>query len=314
MAQVLAEGTGAEWTQVWLLVDDQPSWPRRGRPALPDVTTQSAGSQDAPGRPCARRHAGRTRGSACCGSRSLTDAPLTPVEERLFEGLAAQAGPVVHGAQLRAELSNRVGELEPPAEELRHRAQRARRQRTTTSGAASSATSMTGRSSIWSRSWSICGWPRRSRSSPDRARGVLADAGAPPSMTRSRPWSTCPAVSTRRSWPKRAGGPARSAALDTSAVPVEVRDRGSGRHSAELEAAVYFCCMEAVQNAAKHAAASRIEIELDSVDDRVTLLVRDDGCGFEPRGRAGGRPGEHAGPNRLGRGRPHGPRQRPPGH
>ena len=45
--------------------------------------------------------------------------PLTPVEERLFAGLAAQAGLVLHGVRLRAELAQRVVELSARAEELR---------------------------------------------------------------------------------------------------------------------------------------------------------------------------------------------------
>ena len=41
-----------------------------------------------------------------------------------------------------------------------------------------------------------------------------------------------------------------------AAVPVEGRSDGVGRHSPEVEAAVYFCCLEALQNVAKYAAAT----------------------------------------------------------
>ena len=67
----------------------------------------------------------------------------------------------------------------------------------------------------------------------------------------------------------------------SSAVPVAVLDDGIGRQSAELETALYFCCVEAVQNAVKHAAASRIEVRLAVVGDQLELLVRDDGHGFD---------------------------------
>jgi signal transduction histidine kinase len=36
-----------------------------------------------------------------------------------------------------------------------------------------------------------------------------------------------------------------------------------------------------VQNAVKHAAPRRVEVELDTAGDRLTLLVRDDGKGFD---------------------------------
>ena len=53
-----------------------------------------------------------------------------------------------------------------------------------------------------------------------------------------------------------------------------------GRYPPELERAVYFCCLEALQNAAKHAStASTVSITL--VDDgALRFAVRDDGIGF----------------------------------
>ena len=69
--------------------------------------------------------------------------------------------------------------------------------------------------------------------------------------------------------------------VGSSTIPVAVLDHGIGRHDAELETALYFCCVEAVQNAVKHAAAGRIEVELADLGDRIELLVRDDGHGFD---------------------------------
>jgi signal transduction histidine kinase len=61
------------------------------------------------------------------------------------------------------------------------------------------------------------------------------------------------------------------------------------RYSAELEATVYFCCLEALQNAAKHAGAdTRISVRLWEEQGRLQFDVSDDGAGFEPaRGSAG---------------------------
>ena len=57
--------------------------------------------------------------SASWSSRSASRSPLTSVEERLFAGLATQAGLVLRGARLRAELERRLAELSARAEELR---------------------------------------------------------------------------------------------------------------------------------------------------------------------------------------------------
>ena len=49
----------------------------------------------------------------------------------------------------------------------------------------------------------------------------------------------------------------------------------------ELEAAVYFTCAEAIQNATKHAHASRVEVRLAATSAEMSFEVRDDGQGFE---------------------------------
>jgi signal transduction histidine kinase len=73
-----------------------------------------------------------------------------------------------------------------------------------------------------------------------------------------------------------------------AAMRVEVDCDGAGRYAPELEAAVYFCCLEALQNAAKHAgqgAAARVGIA--ERDGTLVFEVADDGSGFEPAGGAG---------------------------
>jgi signal transduction histidine kinase len=73
----------------------------------------------------------------------------------------------------------------------------------------------------------------------------------------------------------------RSAAL-RSPVPATVTADSDDRYPQEVEAAVYFCCLEALQNVAKHAPeASRVEISLTR-DGDLGFAVRDDGPGFEP--------------------------------
>jgi signal transduction histidine kinase len=72
----------------------------------------------------------------------------------------------------------------------------------------------------------------------------------------------------------------REAAL-RSPIPVRVEVSGIGRYPPEVESAVYFCCMEAMQNAVKHAAgASLISLAL-SDDGRLRFEVADNGAGFD---------------------------------
>ena len=70
-------------------------------------------------------------------------------------------------------------------------------------------------------------------------------------------------------------------------VPVVVHDGLDGRLAPEIEAALYFCAVEAVQNAIKHADASAIAVTLSSDGLQARLEVRDDGRGFEPSADGG---------------------------
>jgi signal transduction histidine kinase len=79
-----------------------------------------------------------------------------------------------------------------------------------------------------------------------------------------------------------------AAALRTAAqrspLPVEVRG-DVGRFDPEAEAAVYFCCLEALQNAAKHGpgATAVVALRREGPDGaEVHFSVTDDGPGFDP--------------------------------
>ena len=48
-----------------------------------------------------------------------------------------------------------------------------------------------------------------------------------------------------------------------------------------IEAAVYFCCAEALQNATKHSRARQIEIGIIVQEQDLRVTVRDDGVGFD---------------------------------
>ena len=76
--------------------------------------------------------------------------------------------------------------------------------------------------------------------------------------------------------------PALRAQADKSPIPVVVDADGIGRLGQDVEAAVYFCCLEALQNIAKYAAASHVRICLAARDHSLGFTVSDDGRGYDP--------------------------------
>jgi signal transduction histidine kinase len=72
-------------------------------------------------------------------------------------------------------------------------------------------------------------------------------------------------------------------------LPVDVVDNGIGRCERTVEAAIYFCAAEAIQNATKHAGpGTRITVTLERRDDEAAFAVVDDGTGFDPAANPGG--------------------------
>ena len=175
MARLLAEGTGARWTEVWLVVDGEPelaaAWPPEAGPGRRGWAATS--------RVCARTTSRSTAcGSASCGSRSDPDQPLSPVEERLFAGLAAQAGLVLRGARLRVELAQRAEDLATLADDLQvsrrrvvdaHDSERRRLERDIHDGAQQHLVALV---------VNLRARAHPTAKSPDRARAVLAEQGA----------------------------------------------------------------------------------------------------------------------------------------
>jgi signal transduction histidine kinase len=66
------------------------------------------------------------------------------------------------------------------------------------------------------------------------------------------------------------------------AVPVSVDAGDLGRFSQDVEAAIYFSCLEALQNVTKYADASQVRISLARSNGRLAFAVTDDGVGFDP--------------------------------
>jgi signal transduction histidine kinase len=73
------------------------------------------------------------------------------------------------------------------------------------------------------------------------------------------------------------------AVASRSPLDVSTSIDGVGRFSSDIEAAVYFCCLEALQNAAKHAPQSHVELRVWEEEGGLLFTVADDGPGFDAR-------------------------------
>jgi signal transduction histidine kinase len=283
MARLLAEGTAAMWAQVWLLVDDRP---RLVATYPPDAAADPAPPRllDPADRVTGRRsvtvgYQGQVLGVLRVQERP--GHPLTPVEERLFAGLASQAGLALHAAGVRADLQTRHHELTLRTSELQLARTRlvatedqARRhlERDIHDGAQQQLVALGINLRL---AQTLAGRDQ------DRARELLgsqADA-AEDALT------TLAALSRgdRPRVLREEGLPAAlQAVVDRSPVPVTlaVRTPGDvGDLDPGIAEALYFCALEALQNTTKHAHASHVELALDVSDGHVRLRVLDDGRG-----------------------------------
>ncbi len=71
--------------------------------------------------------------------------------------------------------------------------------------------------------------------------------------------------------------------LEVQGVAVEVKVEGDGRRlPPEVEAPLFRIVQESISNVARHADAQRVEITLAFKDGAVSVIVQDDGRGFDP--------------------------------
>ncbi len=284
MATLLGEGTGAAWAQVWLTVQGEltlaASWPETSEPVT-EPPRLAADARDSTGelrRAVSVRHAGALLGVLRLQERP--GSPLTSVEERLFTGLAAQAGLVLRLAGLRAELAARHAELLVRADELRlsrerlietQDAERRRLERDIHDGA---------QQHLVALAVNLRLAETVAAKSPERAAKVLEAQ----SEAAREAIDTLTQLS-RGIYPRLLADEgmvqALRAALAISPIPVRVEAVDVPRLPSAIEAALYFCCMEAVQNAAKHSLASRVTVTIGIQDGSVRMTVDDDGEGFD---------------------------------
>jgi len=83
-------------------------------------------------------------------------------------------------------------------------------------------------------------------------------------------------------------GEALRAAASRSPLAVTVHTDGIGRYSQGVETAVYFCCLEALQNAGKHAPEAAVQVRLWEESGGLLFSVSDNGPGFDAAQVRGG--------------------------
>jgi signal transduction histidine kinase len=282
MARVLAEGTGASRAVVWLKTDAEllagASWPADSEPpprvAMPDRQPPAISGAD---RVSLVYHRGEALGALSVSKRGE---PFTPVEGKLMSDLAAQAGLVLHNIGLTEQLRARLAELQ--ASRLRivtaQDEQRRRIERDIHDGAQQQ---LLGIADTLAVAQSLAGQDE------DRERALVAQLKAETSGTletlRGLARGIYPPLLADQGLPA-----AVRAQASKAPVPVEVSTDGVGRYPAEIETAIYFCCVEALQNAARHAPGSAVRISLADTGHGPEFEVTDSGPGFDPAAATNG--------------------------
>jgi signal transduction histidine kinase len=282
MARILGEGTGAGSTRVWLKVGEElraeATWPdSEGSPALPMKDGAVPIIPDA-SLVLPVRHRGDL-----LGVLSLTKLPgerLTPTEEKLAADLASGAGLVLRNVRLTEELLARLEELRASRQRIVEAQDQERRrlERNIHDGA---------QQQLVALSVKIRLARQLGAKDPGMANDLLQETEAEVSQALEDLRDLARGI-----YPPLLADQGLVAALKgqaaRSAVPVQVEAGGIGRYPMDTEAAVYFCCLEALQNVAKYAGASKATIRLLGDEEHLTFEVEDNGVGFNPEARGYG--------------------------
>ena len=275
MARMLAEATGAESAEVWLRSGGsdrlEAAWPTAPGTSRVAVRPAIAAGPEGRTRAFAVRHRGERLGELRL--TSSPSEPLTPAGDRLVRDVAAQAGLVLRNVGL-------IEDLRASRQRLVAAADQARRslERNLHDGAQQQLVAV--RISL--------GLARQvMASSPDDAAELLGQteqqAEEALAQLRDLAHGIYPPLLADLGLPAALEAQARRAA-----IPVTVQAPALGRYAEEIEAAVYFCILEALQNVAKYAHAPVARVALRDDGRYLTFTVEDDGKGFDPEGTAKG--------------------------
>jgi signal transduction histidine kinase len=269
MVRLLAEGTGATTAVVWLRIDSKlrpaANWPSDGRSPLPTELSGDnlpAFADETLALPV--RHQGEI-----LGALTLTKPPndkLSPVEQKLVNDLAAQAGLILRNSRLIEDLRASRQRLVAAQDEERRRLERdlhdgAQQQLVALAVEARMAEGLAG-------------------TDPNKERELLhqVQQGVQDALENLRSLA-------RGIYPPLLADQGLAAAIDAqsrrSTVPIRLVSGGVGRYPQEIETAVYFCTLEALQNAAKYAKASEVVVRLQEEGEELVFSIEDDGEGFD---------------------------------
>jgi signal transduction histidine kinase len=269
MARMVATGTGARRVVVWLRVGGElRPGATAGDPGLELAPVPVDGDAlpplpDAETRVPIRYHGELLGALAIAMPR---DEPLRPAGAQLVAAVAAQAGPVLSNAGLVSELRESRQRLVTAGDEARRRLER-----NLHDGAQQDLVALAIKLKIADGTLS---------DGAKEARHLFGELQA----------DTATALQNLRDlahgiYPPLLADLGLVAALNgqakKSALPVTIQADGLGRFPEDTEAAVYFCCLEALQNTAKYAGATQAVIALRAQRETLTFTVSDDGAGFD---------------------------------
>jgi signal transduction histidine kinase len=264
LARVLGEGVGADRAIVWLRVDDDlrpvATWPADADLAGPDDVRAEV------------IHTGEELGALSVAMPP--NDPIDPSTEKLVRDLAAQAGLVLSNVRLTEALKARLEELRAAQKRLvtAQDEERRRLERNIHDGAQQQLVALAVKARLTRT---------LTQRDPAKAQEMLTQIEA----------ETHEALEDLRDlargiYPPLLADKGLPAALEAQArkspIPVTVETAGVDRLPLEVEAAVYFSALEALQNAAKYARATRATVSLHRSNGAVAFTVADDGTGFDP--------------------------------
>jgi len=269
MARLLAEGTGATEAGIWLRLGTDlvpvASFPSPASRTLARVPARAdADGPGVAGFPVV--YQGTTLGEVTV--RMAPADPLTPPKRELIRDFASQTGHVLRNVQLIEDLKASRARL-VAAQDRERRAL----ERNIHDGAQQQLVALAIRTKLAS---SLAG-----TAGAQRTAALLEDARARTQQAlenlREVARGIYPPLLADKGLPAALEATARK-----SAVPVAVDADGVGRYAEEIEATLYFCALEALQNVAGHAGADRASVRLSAANGDLRFQVTDDGGGFDP--------------------------------
>jgi signal transduction histidine kinase len=276
MARVLAEGTAAQRVDVWLRSGDElrvaASWPE-GEPALTAIAVNGAIPAAPAGvdRLVEVRHQGELLGALSITKRSGES--LTPVEENLVSHLAGQAGLVLKNVGLTTDLQARLEDLRASRQRLVTAQDEERRklERNLHDGAQQHLVALKVKLGLAEMLMS-----RDAEKAKLTLTQLKGDADEALETLRDLARGIYPPLLAEKGL-----GVALESQARKATIPVSVDADGLGRYAQDVEAAVYFSVLEALQNVQKYAQASQATVRLREEGGALRFEVADDGRGFD---------------------------------